>query len=232
MDIALMTDYDGTFTSPDSPDEPLSEALEVLRELAGVVPVAVVTTKECVYVESKVPFAQAYACVNGIEVKAGGYVAVADDLRSGALEAMRANLEALGAQLKRTSRGELAGATIDWRKRHGPPSGLAEALAQAEKLGLSVVKYSGHPFVDIYASRRNKGDAVKILKALLGANYVIYIGDSENDIPAWLAADVRIIVRHRYNKALSLKGSIPIPQEGLAAYLREVLRGLKAGAPP
>lgn len=227
-----MADYDGTFTSPDSPDEPLAEAVEALRNLAEVVPVAVVTTKECAYVENKVPFAKAYACVNGIEVKAGGYVAVADDLRSGALETMRTRLEALGAQLKRTSRGELAGATIDWRRRPGPPSGLAEALAEAEELGLSVVKYSGHPFVDIYASRKNKGDAVKVLKALLGANYVVYIGDSENDIPAWLAADVRIIVRHKYNKALSLEGLIPIPQESLAAYLGETLRGLKAGAPP
>jgi HAD superfamily hydrolase (TIGR01484 family) len=227
-----MTDYDGTFTDPDSPDEPLTEALNALRDLAEVVPVAVVTTKECAYVEGKVPFAKAYACVNGIELKAGGYVAVAEDLRSWALEAMRARLEALGAQLKRTSRGELAGAAIDWRRRPGPPEGLAEVLAEAERLGLSVVKYSGHPFVDIYASKKNKGDAVRALRALLGVNYVVYIGDSENDVPAWLAADVRIVVRHKYNKALDLEGLVPIPQEGLAAYLREVVKGLRAGAPP
>ncbi|MFN3805508.1 MAG: hydrolase, partial [Pyrobaculum sp.] len=123
---------------------------------------------------------------------------------------------------------KLAGVTVDWRDVGSPPAGLEEALARAESMGFVVVRYRRHPFADIYASRRDKGDAVRLLKALLGVTHVVYLGDSENDLPAWRLADVKILVRHKYNA--HLREGIPVRQEELHKYLREVLQAVKSHA--
>jgi len=39
---------------------------------------------------------------------------------------------------------------------------------------------------------------VRLLKAFLGVGHVAYMGDSENDLPAWREADVKILARHGY----------------------------------
>ncbi|MEZ0248413.1 MAG: HAD-IIB family hydrolase [Thermoproteus sp.] len=232
MSIALFTDFDGTLVPPElvrRGGRIPQELDEALRELAGAIPLAVVTTKDCRFVAERVPYAAAYACINGIEVRAGGYMAVADDLRPEALEGVLKRAEGLGAflELKRTGDGRPAGLTIDWRESGVKPEGLEGVLAEAERAGLKVLRYSRHPFADIYASRRDKGDAVRLLKALLGVSHVAYMGDSENDIPAWREADVRIVVRHDLNRGLVVGGALPVPYGDLPAYLRQVLCNIK-----
>jgi hypothetical protein len=106
-----------------------------LRRLAELVPVAVVTTKDCGFAARAVPYAAAYACINGIEVRAGRYVAVARGLNTAAVEEVYKAASGLEAyvEAKRTWNGELAGVTVDWRgERHaaawprgGPPAGPA-----------------------------------------------------------------------------------------------------------
>lgn len=196
-----------------------------LRELAAAVPVAVVTSKDCRFAAERVPYAAAYACITGIEVRAGGYVAVAEDLRAEALGRVLERAVGLDAfvEAKRTGDGRLAGVTVDWRESGVRPAGLDDVLAEAERAGLMVLRYSGHPFADIYASWRNKGDAVRLLKALLGVSHVAYMGDSENDLPAWREADVRIVVRHRLNKGLEVAGAVAGPYDDLPAHLRQLL---------
>jgi len=230
VSIALFTDLDGTLTPPERGRGELPrEVDEALQELAKLIPVAIVTTKECSLAAARVPYAAAYACINGAEVKAGGYVAVAEDLNPETLAHVAKAAERLDAyvEVKRTTFGSLAGLTIDWRGVGRPPAGLDAVVAEAERRGLTVLKYGGHPFVDIYATRRDKGDAVRLLKAFLGVSHVVYMGDSENDIPAWKAADIKIVVRHRYNAHLSAEGAIPIPQEELPNYLRQVANNIK-----
>ncbi len=226
--LGLFTDYDGTLVPPELVygGEPDVEVLDALRELAKYVKLAIVTTKDCEFVERRIPFAHGYGCINGIEVKAGGYVAEANDVRGG-LEELASSI---GGRVYRkfTSSGKLAGITVDWRDAGSPPAGLREFLARAESVGFRVVRYKQHPFVDVYASSRDKGDAVRLLKALLGVSYVVYLGDSENDLPAWRLADVKILVRHNYNNHLG-EGLIPIPQRELANYLREVAKNAAAG---
>lgn len=231
MSVALFTDFDGTLVPPEMVRRDPSLPLELdlaLRELSRKIPLAVVTTKDCAFVEPRVPYARAYACINGIEVRAGGYVAVAEGLKAAELDRLLQSARRLDAfvEVKRTRDGRLAGVTIDWRDRGEPPRGLEEVLAEAEGLGLRVLRYSGHPFVDIYGADRNKGDAVRLLKALLGVDHVVYMGDSENDLPAWAEADVRIIVRHGLNKDLSVDGAIPIAYEELPRYIRAVLSNM------
>jgi len=231
VSIALFTDFDGTLIPPEMVrrDPTLPPELDLaLRELSHKIPLAVVTTKECAFVEPRVPYAKAYACINGIEVRAIGYVAVADGLASVELERLLASAKRLDAlvEAKRTRDGRLAGITVDWRDSSKPPEGLEEVLAEAERRGLKTLRYARHPFADIYGADKNKGDAVRLLKALLGVDYVVYMGDSENDLPAWAEADVRIIVRHSLNKDLLVEGAVPIAYEELPRYIRQVLSNM------
>ncbi|MEM4437234.1 MAG: HAD-IIB family hydrolase [Pyrobaculum sp.] len=228
--IGLFADYDGTLVPPEetrkAPGPP--EAVDAaLRELSRYIKFAVVTSKACDFVKTRIPYAHGYGCINGIEIAAGGYVAVAEDLNR-ELEKLSLVFKQLDVYVeeKWTSTGVLAGVTIDWRDGGKPPVLLERVLAEAESRGLFVLRYGRHPFVDIYASRRNKGDAVRILKSLLGLDYVVYLGDSENDRPAWEVADVKILVRHSYNSHIKTKGLLPIPIEELPAYLQEVLRAV------
>lgn len=231
MSIALFADFDGTLVPPEMVRRDPSLPLELdlaLRELSHKIPLAIVTTKECKFVQPLVPYAKAYACINGIEVRAAGYVAVAEELKSAELERLLASAKRLDAivEAKRTWDGRLAGITVDWRERGDPPEGLEEVLAEAERLGLKTLRYARHPLVDIYGADKNKGDAVRLLKALLGVDYAVYIGDSENDLPAWAEADVRIIVRHSLNKDLVVEGAVPVAYEELPRYIRRVLSNM------
>ena len=58
--------------------------------------------------------------------------------------------------------------------------------------------YSSHPFIDIYSTEFNKGDAIDKLREILPINNndkILYLGDSENDNPAFLKSDLSINVR-------------------------------------
>jgi hypothetical protein len=160
-DIALFTDLDGTLIPPElvrsRPEvpPPLDAAL---RRLAELVPVAVVTTKDCGFAARAVPYAAAYACINGIEVRAGRYVAVARGLNTAAVEEVYKAASGLEAyvEAKRTWHGELAGVTVDWRGKDTPPRGLEEVLQLAQRLGLKILRYSRHPFADVYGADVDK----------------------------------------------------------------------------
>ncbi len=231
MAFALFTDLDGTLIPPElvrsRPEVP--PALErALRRIAELIPVAVVTTKDCDFASRVVPYAAAYACVNGIEVRAGRYIAVARDVKLEAVEEAYKAALGLDAYLeaKRVWGGKMAGFTVDWRGREAPPRGLEEVLQLAGRLGLKVLRYSRHPFVDIYGAEVDKGEAVRLLKALLGVKHVVYMGDSENDIPAWREADVKILVRHGLNSGFRFDGAIPISYEELPTYLSQVAENI------
>jgi HAD superfamily hydrolase (TIGR01484 family) len=229
--IALFTDLDGTLIPPElvrSRSEVPPPLDAALKRLAELVPVAVVTTKDCDFAARAVPYATAYACINGIEVRAGRYVAVARGLNTAAVEEVYKAASGLEAyvEAKRTWNGELAGVTVDWRGRDTPPRGLEEVLQLAQRLGLKILRYSRHPFADIYGADVDKGEAVRLLKALLGVRHVVYMGDSENDLPAWREADVKLLIRHSLSHSLRVPGTIPIKYEDLPNYLEEVIHNI------
>ncbi|AKT34116.1 putative hydrolase of the HAD superfamily [Pyrobaculum sp. WP30] len=229
--IALFTDIDGTLIPPElvrsRPEvpPPLDAAL---RRLAELVPVAVVTTKDCGFAARTVPYAAAYACINGVEVRAGRYVAVVRGLNTAAVEEVYRAASGLEAYVdaKRTWNGELAGVTVDWRGRDTPPRGLEEVLQLAQRLGLKILRYSRHPLADVYGADVDKGEAVRLLKALLGVRHVVYMGDSENDLPAWREADVKVLIRHSLNHGLHVPGTIPVKYVDLPSYLEEAARNM------
>jgi phosphoserine phosphatase len=72
----------------------------------------------------------------------------------------------------------------------------------------------------------DKGEAVRLLKALLGVRHVVYMGDSENDLPAWREADVKVLISHSLNRGLHVPGTIPVKYVDLPSYLEEAARNM------
>lgn len=112
---------------------------------------------------------------------------------------------------KYTSDGILAGLTIDWRNlsdwsssSSGISHFISKLVANLRKppapVSIYVQKYSMHPFIDIYGTRCDKGVAFdtvisELMDASIDNGSVLYLGDSENDNPAFRKAGVSIGIR-------------------------------------
>ena len=114
---------------------------------------------------------------------------------------------------KHTSEGILAGLTVDWRHHliddwsyyKGAINNLiSRMVANLKKppvpIDVYVQKYSTHPFVDIYGAECNKGMAFDTIIAELAyasanGKGTLYLGDSENDNPAFRKAGVSLGIR-------------------------------------
>jgi hypothetical protein len=84
-----------------------------------------------------------------------------------------------------------------------------------------IQKYSSHPFLDIYGIECNKGLAFDSVLSQLeekdrGTN-VMYLGDSENDNPAFRKSDISIGIRSdaRLNPMLDCKYTLNFNQLSL-----------------
>lgn len=93
---------------------------------------------------------------------------------------------------------------------------------------LFIQEYSTHPFIDIYITKLNKGNAfetvVSKLKDILNiTGKIIYLGDSENDNPAFRKADISIGVNsdNRLNPPLDCTYAIKF--ENLSIFLRRLV---------
>ena len=123
----------------------------------------------------------------------------------------------------------LAGITIDWRHRDDWKSFKVKSepqlteiviqrqreLQQQNSPTIQIQTYTTHPFIDIYAVKCNKGiayDTVLSKLSITGSpvQKVLYIGDSENDNPAFRKADVSIgvISDDRLNPKLDCKYTV------------------------
>src|SRR5919109_579123 len=141
-------------------------------------------------------------------------------LKSAALEEiaeeviMCKEFSAILIERKHTSDGILAGLTMDWRHqqlddewsyyRRAINHFLSGVVANLNKaplaMGVYIQKYSEHPFVDIYSIECNKGVAFDTIISELGyipidGKDAMYLGDSENDNPAFRKAGISIGIR-------------------------------------
>ncbi|TLX85825.1 MAG: hypothetical protein E6L01_05415 [Thaumarchaeota archaeon] len=107
----------------------------------------------------------------------------------------------------------LGGVTIDWRhleewnsikkKIEQDVIRISNQINDSSEYPLFVQTYSSHPFVDIYSTMCSKEIAYdKICKIIHDSNFdkfrnknILYLGDSENDNPAFRKADVSIGVK-------------------------------------
>ena len=73
---------------------------------------------------------------------------------------------------------------------------------------INVKVYTSHPFIDIYSTNFDKGMALDKIRQILNFDNnekILYLGDSENDIPAFLKADLSINVHSDERINTSLK---------------------------
>ena len=107
----------------------------------------------------------------------------------------------------------LGGVTIDWRhleewnsikeKLEQEVIRISNQISDSSGYPLFVQTYSSHPFLDVYATMCSKGMAYdnidKIIYESDGAKFqnknILYLGDSENDNPAFRKADVSIGIK-------------------------------------
>jgi HAD superfamily hydrolase (TIGR01484 family) len=167
-------------------------------------------------------------------------------LKSAALEAiaeeviMCKEFSAMLVERKHTSDGILAGLTIDWRNQLGDNWSyyrrainhfLSRIVSNLKKapvpMGIYVQKYSEHPFVDIYGIECNKGVAFDTIISELG--YIsldnegtLYLGDSENDNPAFRKAGISIGIRSDTRVNPKLDCSYFLDYERLSHFLMKL----------
>ena len=107
-----------------------------------------------------------------------------------------------------TGKEALAGITIDWRHMDDWKSFKVESEPRLRKVitekqrefpqsNIHIQTYTTHPFVDIYTAKCDKGMAFDRITSEIPTieakrQNIMYLGDSENDNPAFAKADVSI----------------------------------------
>jgi len=139
----------------------------------------------------------------------------------------------------------LAGITIDWRHIKDWKSFKVESEPHLKKLisekqrelpstnntsKLYIQNYTTHPFIDVYGTKCDKGMAfdcvtsqVPSTKGKQQQNIIMYLGDSENDNPAFRKADVSIGVHSDIRLKPKLNCKYNICFNKLSIFLKDLL---------
>jgi HAD superfamily hydrolase (TIGR01484 family) len=177
--------------------------MDVLYQVSRRIPVAVITTKDLSFVVKRTPFAYAWSCLGGLEMKIGDVVTKAPCLRSRityfekALEyAKNLSDNDLAIEEKQDSNGTTVAFSVDWRQTKNRSKAIKKALkiiSYCKGLPLFTIEYEGQPFFDIFPCSVDKGRALLELKQKLGLqDGILYMGDSSVDNPAFEVADIAL----------------------------------------
>lgn len=90
-----------------------------------------------------------------------------------------------------------------------------------------IQEYATHPFIDIYGTKTNKGDAYDCVVSGLfhirnGIGKVLYMGDSENDNPAFRKADIAIGINSDTRLRPNLECKYSLNYQDLPNFLRKL----------
>jgi trehalose-6-phosphatase len=226
--IALLaTDYDGTLSPLDSSREEsrLPTPLDaVLRGIAGKAKLAVITSKSFEFIFDRIPYAHAWGCVSGLDLrfKDGTEIAASPrvDVEAELKKAKTILGDSVAYEEKRGSRS-LLGFSVDWRGR-SPPGSLEEAIESMTKGGLHVSREASNPFVDFFCTRPDKGAALAKIKASLKVSGpAMFMGDSPSDNPAFREADIAVGVDNG-QMLDALECHFVVSHEGVPAFLKSL----------
>ena len=131
--------------------------------------------------------------------------------------------------------GILAGISLDYRQiqkwEHYKTNIEPYVLNSIQQFVLSlpndlfVQAYSDHPFIDIYSMRLDKGQALDAIFHLLNFSKeqkILYLGDSENDNPAFRKADLSIGIRSDERVKTKLDSDYLIQFNELTPFLQKL----------
>jgi len=91
-----------------------------------------------------------------------------------------------------------------------------------------IQEYATHPFIDMYGTKTNKGDAYDCVISEIsnlnndGTGKVLYLGDSENDNPAFRKADISIGINSDIRLRPDLKCKYNLNYQDLPNFLRKL----------
>jgi len=187
-----------------------AKLFRILEDVSHKIPVAIITTKDLVFIRKRVPFAHAIAAISGLELQIGSKLFVDKcalrniGIMSRAYREAR-RISAMDSEIivesKTTHEGKLMAFCVDWRmsqKWVEAQRMVRPFLAKYRKLGLYVVESDSHPFADIYTTRVDKHGAFLKLRSRLGlGGPIMYLGDSEFDNPAFELADISVGIKHQ-----------------------------------
>jgi HAD superfamily hydrolase (TIGR01484 family) len=115
---------------------------------------------------------------------------------------------------------------IDDRIKQSTPSSATTAFSPY------IQSYSSHPFIDVYSVKCDKGRAVDTIVSMLETlridveqrqNNMMYLGDSENDNPAFRKAGISIGVRSDPRLNPTLEADYSISFDRLSSFLERLL---------
>ncbi|MDQ6722728.1 MAG: HAD family hydrolase, partial [Thermoproteota archaeon] len=146
--------------------------------------------------------------------------------------------------------GILGGITIDWRNdidwsinknkyEKILQKSLSNIYKKAEHLTMSefhlnfylqklfIQQYSTHPFIDVYSAKISKGEAYDCVTSELfnisrNKGNIMYLGDSENDNPAFKKADISIGINSDARLKPNLKCKYNLKFENLSIFLKNL----------
>ena len=235
MKIGLLFDYDGVLVPidkrafEDNISIDLSKTLDKLRRNYAI---GIISGRDCRFLHRVIPGLHGYACIDGLEIHGGGYIVLDESVFSDkpkvlvelSLEIKNILKGNIGIHISKTFNNIPVRITIYWDVGKKPDN-LGEFIRKALEKGLVVlepVKWGEYAeFIEIRTSRRNKADAVRVLKTLLGLDRVVYFGDSLSDIPAFNEADVSILVKHEYNKDIDVKVDYIVERNNIIEWLSQ-----------
>jgi len=205
---ALFCDYDGTLAPlnvPRSRSRVPDSLAKTMWRVSKSIPIAIVTAKDYASIAARTPFADAWACVYGVEtVIKNGEKRVDHPLPdfSGVLDLAKGMPSHSHLEVKRTSSGDICGVCIEWKRKDAPGTELLNTnIARIRGLGMQVLYYSLYPMLDIIPPRHDKGVAVGVLQQMLQIKSgVLYVGDTQADNPAFAMADARIGIQNDWSE--------------------------------
>ncbi len=201
---AFFSDYDGTLAPDTLPrdESAIPTGVErILRTISRRIPVAIITSKDFDFIYPRTSFAEAWACVCGLEIRLANGRTVSSKI-SPYLERVLRHLENeeckdLFIETKRDFRGRLLGISIDWTKAKKPTGETIAWIKGLSRERMHVNYDRFDTFIDVFAGRPDKGRSLKELKRLLEVEgAVMFVGDSPLDNSAFKEADLSVGVSH------------------------------------
>jgi HAD superfamily hydrolase (TIGR01484 family) len=224
---------------------------ETLWEMSEELPVCILSSKDFHFLHDKTPFAKILSCLLGIEtlvfrenvLESTGkpksrHLLIDKELlhvKAEALDELSSKIASRFADVlverKLTFDDIIAGITFDWRDLQDwkyysrAVSGYVKSEVKNQKR-LHVQTYRSHPFIDVYAAKCDKGvgfDRIATeIRYSKGKGEILYLGDSDNDNPAFKRAGVSVGVQSDSRLKPSLDCNYKIEYDKLASFLQKL----------